>query len=76
VLAEVFQRIAKCDNFPPTTMARPNVIGKFRPPSLRNVAVRAPCMHDGSLKSLKAVLDRYTLRSGSSRKARMQDSRC
>ena len=37
----------------------PADIGKFRPPSLRNVAVRAPYMHDGSLKTLDAVLDHY-----------------
>jgi cytochrome c peroxidase len=34
-------------------------VGKFRPPSLRNVAVRAPYMHDGSLKTLDDVLDSY-----------------
>jgi cytochrome c peroxidase len=37
----------------------PADIGKFRPPSLRNVAVRAPYMHDGSLHSLDEVLDHY-----------------
>jgi cytochrome c peroxidase len=34
-------------------------IGKFKPPSLRNVAVRAPDMHDGSLQTLDDVLDHY-----------------
>jgi cytochrome c peroxidase len=34
-------------------------IGKFKPPSLRNVAVRAPYMHDGSLRTLDDVLDHY-----------------
>ena len=34
-------------------------VGKFRPPSLRNVAVRAPYMHDGSLHSLDDVFDHY-----------------
>jgi cytochrome c peroxidase len=29
------------------------------PPSLRNVAVRAPYMHDGSISTLNGVLDRY-----------------
>ena len=33
--------------------------GKFRIPSLRNVAVTAPYMHDGSLTTLEAVLDHY-----------------
>lgn len=31
----------------------------FKIPSLRNVAVTAPYMHDGSLNSLNAVLDHY-----------------
>lgn len=33
--------------------------GKFRIPSLRNVAVTAPYMHDGSLANLSAVIDHY-----------------
>lgn len=37
----------------------PKDVGKFRPPSLRNVAVRAPYMHDGSIADLEAVLDHY-----------------
>ncbi len=37
----------------------PKDVGKFRAPSLRNVAVRAPYMHDGSVKSLDDVLDHY-----------------
>ena len=34
-------------------------IGKFRPPTLRNIALTAPYMHDGSLATLEAVLDHY-----------------
>jgi cytochrome c peroxidase len=34
-------------------------IGVFKVPSLRNVARTAPYMHDGSLKSLDAVLNHY-----------------
>lgn len=34
--------------------------GKFRVPSLRNIALTAPYMHDGSLPDLSAVLDHYT----------------
>jgi cytochrome c peroxidase len=34
-------------------------IGKFRVPSLRNVAVTAPYMHDGSMATLEAVIDHY-----------------
>lgn len=33
---------------------------KFKVPSLRNVALTAPYMHDGRLGSLKSVLDFYT----------------
>jgi cytochrome c peroxidase len=33
--------------------------GKFRVPTLRNVALTAPYMHDGSLSSLEDVLDHY-----------------
>ena len=34
-------------------------MGKFRVPTLRNVALTAPYMHDGSVPNLNAVLDRY-----------------
>jgi cytochrome c peroxidase len=33
--------------------------GKFRVPSLRNVAITAPYMHDGSLATLGEVVDHY-----------------
>jgi cytochrome c peroxidase len=33
--------------------------GAFRTPSLRNVSLTAPYMHDGSLKTLKDVIDFY-----------------
>lgn len=44
-------------------------IGAFKAPTLRNVAVRPPYMHDGSVPDLNAVLDHYaaggrTIRSG------------
>jgi cytochrome c peroxidase len=36
--------------------------GKFRTPSLRNVALTAPYMHDGSIPTLEAVIkDHYAL---------------
>jgi cytochrome c peroxidase len=38
---------------------RPADMGKFRVPTLRNVAVTAPYMHDGSVASLQEVLDHY-----------------
>lgn len=34
-------------------------IGKFKVPGLRNVAVTAPYMHDGSMKTLREVIDYY-----------------
>jgi cytochrome c peroxidase len=33
--------------------------GKFKTPSLRNVAITGPYLHDGSLKDLKQVIDFY-----------------
>jgi len=38
---------------------RPEDMGRFRTPSLRNVAVTAPYMHDGSIASLEEVIDHY-----------------
>ncbi|MCC7369464.1 MAG: di-heme enzyme [Chloroflexi bacterium] len=38
---------------------RPEDMGKFRTPSLRNVTLTAPYMHDGSIPTLDAVLDHY-----------------
>jgi cytochrome c peroxidase len=35
-------------------------IGYFKIPSLRNIAVTYPYMHDGSLKSLTEVIDQYS----------------
>lgn len=35
-------------------------MGKFKAPTLRNIAVTAPYMHDGSVATLDAVLDHYT----------------
>jgi cytochrome c peroxidase len=34
-------------------------MGRFRAPTLRNIAVTAPYMHDGSLATLEAVIDHY-----------------
>ena len=44
-------------------------IGKFRVPTLRNIAVTGPYMHDGSVETLGEVLEHYaeggrTIRSG------------
>ena len=37
----------------------PKDVGKFKPPTLRNIAVTAPYMHDGSIASLEDVLAHY-----------------
>ena len=34
-------------------------VGKFKPPTLRNIAVTAPYMHDGSVTTLEEALDHY-----------------
>ncbi len=38
---------------------KPSDMGRFRAPSLRNVEVTAPYMHDGSIGSLEEVLEFY-----------------
>ena len=38
---------------------RPEDEGKFKAPSLRNIALTAPYMHDGSIATLEGVLDHY-----------------
>jgi cytochrome c peroxidase len=40
--------------------------GKFKVPSLRNVALTAPYMHDGRFKTLEEVVDHYNLVKNSS----------
>jgi cytochrome c peroxidase len=37
----------------------PTDMGRFKAPTLRNIAVTAPYMHDGSIASLEGVLDHY-----------------
>jgi cytochrome c peroxidase len=39
---------------------RPEDLGKFKTPSLRNVALTAPYMHDGAMATLDQVLDHFT----------------
>ena len=34
-------------------------MGRFRAPTLRNITVTAPYMHDGSIQTLDGVLDHY-----------------
>jgi cytochrome c peroxidase len=38
---------------------QPEYMGQFSTPSLRNVAVTAPYMHDGSVQTLSGVIDIY-----------------
>lgn len=38
----------------------PRDVGKFRAPTLRNIALTAPYMHDGSVATLEQVLDHYS----------------
>ena len=38
---------------------KPRDMGRFRAPTLRNIAMTAPYMHDGSLATLDDVLDHY-----------------
>lgn len=42
------------------TTGNPNDIGKFKVPSLRNIAVRRGYMHDGRFETLEEVLDFYS----------------
>jgi len=37
----------------------PADVGKFKTPTLRNIAITAPYMHDGSIPTLEAVLEHY-----------------
>jgi cytochrome c peroxidase len=38
---------------------KPADMGRFRAPTLRNIAVTAPYMHDGSVETLEAAIDHY-----------------
>lgn len=38
---------------------RPEDMGRFKAPTLRNIAVTAPYMHDGSIATLEEVIDHY-----------------
>jgi cytochrome c peroxidase len=38
---------------------QPSDMGRFRAPTLRNIAVTAPYMHDGSIPTLEAAIDHY-----------------
>ncbi len=38
---------------------KPSDMGRFRPPTLRNVELTAPYMHDGSIATLEEVINHY-----------------
>lgn len=42
----------------------PSDMGKFRPPTLRNIAVTAPYMHDGSIETLREVIEEHYAKGG------------
>jgi cytochrome c peroxidase len=42
------------------TSLNPDDMGKFKAPTLRNVALTPPYMHDGSIATLSEVLDHYS----------------
>ena len=48
--------------------------GRFRVPTLRNVAVTAPYMHDGSIATLNEVLDHYVAGGGRAPNPRQSES--
>ncbi len=45
---------------PPNDPFTPSNDGKFKAPSLRNIAVTAPYMHDGRFKTLERVIEHYS----------------
>ncbi len=58
-----FENNGLYDIYPDSGRARitllPQDVGRFKVPSLRNVAHTAPYMHDGSMNTLKQVIDHY-----------------
>jgi cytochrome c peroxidase len=43
---------------------QPEDMGRFRPPTLRNIAVTGPYMHDGSIETLREVIENHYARGG------------
>jgi cytochrome c peroxidase len=43
----------------PAALNRPNLIGRFKTPSLRNIELTAPYMHDGRFQTLEQVVEHY-----------------
>ncbi|MGD9600599.1 MAG: cytochrome c peroxidase [Gammaproteobacteria bacterium] len=65
VLTPAVDAVAASSERPPNDLGRYEITldpadrWKFRTPGLRNVALTAPYMHDGSLRSLEEVIDFY-----------------
>ena len=65
IVERAFHNTGLYDPIPPgsegiaTFTLRTEDIGRFRTPSLRNVAATGPYMHDGSIGSLSDVMDAY-----------------
>jgi cytochrome c peroxidase len=47
-------------SLPPNDPFTPSNHGKFKAPSLRNIALTAPYMHDGRFKTLRQVVEHYS----------------
>lgn len=56
-----------------STTQDPKDMGMFKAPTLRNIALTAPYMHDGSIKTLSDVLDHYA-KGGRARHSGKTDS--
>ena len=62
---EFFFNTGLYETYPPDAMGlfevtvEPSDFGRFRVPSLRNVAESAPYFHDGSAETLRDVIDHY-----------------
>ena len=48
-------------------------VGSFKTPTLRNIDLTAPYMHDGSLETLEDVVDHYNRGGASSDEERIND---
>jgi cytochrome c peroxidase len=58
--ANVGLDVAYADNGLETVTGNPADAGKFKIPSLRNVALTAPYMHDGRFETLEEVMEHYS----------------
>ena len=60
---QAFENIGLYESYADSGRARitlkPHDSGKFRVPSLRNISLTAPYMHDGSMRTLEEVIDHF-----------------